>query len=625
VKTLARIISPLLFILCLSVADSHGQAWQARHGLTSAQYQSAFNQLLSQGYRLTWVSGYTVNNQERFAAIWEKTAGPAWTARHAMSSADYQTEFNKNAGQGYRLVLVNGYSVNNQDRYVAIWVKSGGPAWQAKHGMTPAEYQTEFNKWVGQGYRLSHISGYAVNNQDRYAAIWEKTGGPAWQAKHGMTSAQYQAEFDKWVGQGYRLTVVSGYSVNNQPRYAAIWEKKSGPGWYARHDLTSPQYQGEFNNFYYQGFALKQVSGFTIGNSDRYAAIWEGGGLSGSDAATVDNQIEAYMKKHNTPGMSIAITKDGRLVFAKGYGLADKGTGERVNPANLFRIASVSKPITSVAIQKLVEQGKLNLDKTVFGPNAILGTQFGTKPYGDRVKKITVRHLLQHLSGWSNDGGDPMFLNPGQDHNQTITWVLDNRAPKNEPGTAYEYLNFGYCVLGRIIEKVGGQNYEGFVKSQILNSAGVTNMQIGGDTLASRKPNEVVYYAPGSPYNLKLTRMDAHGGWIASAIDLVRLMVRVDGFNTKPDILQAASITRMFTGSSVKPGYGMGWIVDPAYKGHNGAMDGTIAFLVRRNDGYCLAVLVNMRPSGDGFCFELKGVLDSIVTSVGKWPAYDLF
>ncbi|HYM60732.1 MAG TPA: hypothetical protein VEZ11_07555, partial [Thermoanaerobaculia bacterium] len=66
-------------------------------------------------------------------------------------------------------------------------------------------------------------------------------------------------------------------------------------------------------------------------------------------------------------------------------------------------------------------------------------------------------------------------------------------------------------------------------------------------------------------------------------------------------------------------------IADPAYKGHNGAMDGTIGFLVRRNDGYCFAVLVNMRPADDGFCFELKGVLDSIVTSVGNWPAYDLF
>jgi Bacterial tandem repeat domain 1 len=66
---------------------------------------------------------------------------------------------------------------------------------------------------VGQGYRLVNVSGYAVNGEDRYAAIWEKSNSPAWQARHGMTSSQYQATFDKLVGQGYRLVNVSGYSV----------------------------------------------------------------------------------------------------------------------------------------------------------------------------------------------------------------------------------------------------------------------------------------------------------------------------------------------------------------------------------------------------------------------------
>jgi hypothetical protein len=148
---------------------------------------------------------------EHYAALWEKSAGPAWVARHGMSSAGYQQEFDRLVGQGYRLRQVSGYNVGGQDRYAALWEKGPGPAWVARHGMTSAGYQQEFDRLVGQGYRLRQVSGYNVGGQDRYAALWEKSSGPAWEARHGMTSAGYQQEFDRLVGQGYRLRQVSGY------------------------------------------------------------------------------------------------------------------------------------------------------------------------------------------------------------------------------------------------------------------------------------------------------------------------------------------------------------------------------------------------------------------------------
>jgi hypothetical protein len=146
---------------------SYGPPWRARHGLTSTQYQAEFYSLAQQGYRLQYVSGYTVGGEERFAALWEQKPGPAWVARHGLTAAQYQAEFHTLASQGFRLVLVNGYSVNRQDRYVAIWEQAAGPAWVARHGMTATEYQSEFNKYTGQGFRLTHVSGYAVKNADR--------------------------------------------------------------------------------------------------------------------------------------------------------------------------------------------------------------------------------------------------------------------------------------------------------------------------------------------------------------------------------------------------------------------------------------------------------------------------
>jgi Bacterial tandem repeat domain 1/Trypsin-like peptidase domain len=148
-----------------------------------------------------------------------------WEARHGLTSAEYQQTFNELVGQGFRLICVSGYAVGNQDRYAAIWEQRDGPAWQARHGLTSAQYQQAFNELVGQGFRLTHVSGYALGNQDLYAAIWEQRTGSAWQARHGLTSAQYQQAFNELVGQGFQLTHVSGYAVDGQDRYAGLWEQ----------------------------------------------------------------------------------------------------------------------------------------------------------------------------------------------------------------------------------------------------------------------------------------------------------------------------------------------------------------------------------------------------------------
>ncbi|GAB1318292.1 Beta-lactamase [Madurella fahalii] len=252
-------------------------AWQARHGLTPATYQSTFDSLVDNGYRLSYVSGYTINNAARYAAVWDKSASSAWQARHGMTAAQYQSTFDNLLSQGYRLRLVNGYAVGNSARFAAIWDKSAAPgAWIARHGMTAAQYQTNFNNFVGQGYRLVHVSGYAQGGQARYAAIWEKSSDKsAWVARHGLTGAQYQKAFNDYVSQGYRLVRVSGYVVNNVAYYAAIWDKAATPAWQARHGLTAAQYQSEFNKLVGQGYRLSVVSGYTLNsNQDRFAAIW---------------------------------------------------------------------------------------------------------------------------------------------------------------------------------------------------------------------------------------------------------------------------------------------------------------------------------------------------------------
>lgn len=632
-STLKFHILLLLGLVWMGFSASAAQAvdWQARHGLTAVQYQQTFNTLMNQGYRLKVVSGYTRGGQVLYAGLWIKATGPAWAARHGLSSSGYQAAFNDFRSKGYRLVYVNGYAVNNQPRFAAIWEKTTGPAWEARHNLSSTQYQQTFNSLGQAGYRLRHVSGYSINGQAYYAAIWDKSSGPAWAARHGLTAADYQAAFNSLGSQGYRLKEVSGYRVGSTDRYAAIWEKTGGPLGAARHGIPGNFFQGVFDNLYYQGYYPTYINGFTAGSSEKFNAIWENTTWSSRDLDFIRNKVEAYRQAYNAPGVSIALTRNGRLVYAAGFGLADQSTGEEVSPDHLFRVASVSKPITSVAIMRLFEQRKItSLDQKVFGPNGILGSKYPTPANNRKIEDITLRQLLQHVAGFTTAYGDPMFENTSYNHDQLINWALANKVPQNDAGDIYEYSNFGYCLLGRIIEKVTGQSYETWVRNNVLSQVGVTRMVIAGNSLGERKPGEVVYY-PSTAYNLNVRRFDSHGGWIATPIDLMRFMVRVDGLSTKPDILSASSYTTMTTTPGIEdvngddPHYAFGWGVGSGFQGHNGAMRGTLALMSRAPNGFGYAATVNTRPGADEFAGNLQQMMNEIVAGISAWPSYDLF
>ena len=271
------------------------------------------------------------------------------------------------------------------------------------------------------------------------------------------------------------------------------------------------------------------------------------------------------------PGVSVAIAVDGMLVYAKAYGTADTSTGEALTVYSRMRIASVSKPIKAMAIVQLAEAGLLMLSDLVFGDDGKLGNDYGTMAYSTNLTSITIDHLLTHTSGGWGDGigGDTMFDRTDLDHDGLITWTIDTFPQVNAPGTIFAYSNFGYCLLGRIIERATGMSYEAWVAGNTLSQCGITGMQIAGDSLSERADDEVVYdgtNAPiegtskslGDPYGIPVRRMDAHGGWIATATDLLRVLVHTDGLDTSYDIIIADSVTNMTTGTMANPGYGRG-------------------------------------------------------------------
>ena len=380
--------------------------------------------------------------------------------------------------------------------------------------------------------------------------------------------------------------------------------------------------------------------------------------------APFDDLITSLMQKYAIPGGQLAVTQNGKLVLAHGYtGLRNDAA---VQPDSLFRIASLTKQLTSIAVLQLVQQGKLSLDDRPFAILADIQPLLGAAE-DPRLATITIRHLLQHSGGWDRDstGYDPMFdslhiasvagvLSPPS--TRDIIRYMRGRALDFTPGTRYVYSNFGYAVLGRVIEKITGASYEQYVRSNVLAPVGVNDMQIGQTLIAGRQPGEVMYYmepgtapvqsvfasSPGSlpwPYGgFCLEAMDSHGGWLASAIDLLKFWNGIDGRRGNA-LLTPASVQLMTARpsipdwSSTSYWYGMGFLIRPSGGDnnwwHDGSLPGTRTWTVRTYNGYAWAALFNQRMNDSTmdsqFVTDLDNGLWSASAAVKSWPATDQF
>ncbi len=280
--------------------------------------------------------------------------------------------------------------------------------------------------------------------------------------------------------------------------------------------------------------------------------------------SAIDNLVSNFMATYKVPGGAVGFVRDGKLLFVRGYGYADTNTQEVVQPDSLFRLASHSKAVTATAILKPVEQGQLTLNQPAF---AILNYPAPTYPGAStdpRLAFITIRQLLNHSGGWNRNTA----INPdgGTGFDPTVNWTvraaadLGTNVPANatamvlwmlgkplqfNPATQYQYSDFGYTVLGRILERITGTNYEQHIQS-VVAEAGIRRMRLSGSRRLEKLPGEVTSYDyPGAslttsifpedigpvpwPYNFSYTTMDSDGGWAASVIDLLRFASAVDG------------------------------------------------------------------------------------------------
>lgn len=406
-------------------------------------------------------------------------------------------------------------------------------------------------------------------------------------------------------------------------------------------------------------FGCLAVLGIALTMSPGCQSDGGGGPIDGvTPAESFQSVIPPLLAKWDIPGGAVALARNGSVVLSKGYGLADKNGGVPVTPASLFRVASLSKPVTAAAVLKLRESGLLDLDARVFDILSGIEPPPGAS-VDPRLAGVTVLDLLRHSGGWDRTASfDPMFRSreiaeafgvPPPADAASVIRFMKGQPLDLDPGTRYAYSNFGYCLLGRIIERLTGQSYEAYVREAVLDPAGASGLRLGRSLAADRAEGEVVYYdhagaalavsvfAAGTEYvpwpygGFALEPMDAHGGWIATAADLLGFLLAVDGRTSPPDVLEAATIDLMtgrpplaeYQGAAAY--YGLGWQVRPtgadANWWHTGSLPGTSAIMVRTAGSMAWVALFNSRPaSADAFFNELDRELWRAVNGVTEWP-----
>ncbi|MCA9020027.1 MAG: serine hydrolase, partial [Planctomycetaceae bacterium] len=379
----------ILIIVCLSYipVTATAEEPEIQLQLNPVIYQRQITRWGKQGFTATDLSVYEGQRAERFAALGVKEPNPKeWKAFHGLDANQLDARLKQLATEEFYPQVISGYEKRGEPRFAVILNKATEADTILKHSLPSDQLEFTLQSLKEEGYAPLQLDGYIVNNQTLHAGIWKKQKAAAWEASCQIPLNQFQKTFDDYTAKGFRLVDLSGYVVDGAAFYHAIWSKAAGPEWICYFHLTPDEFQKTNQKNLADNFQLASLDAYSINNQPYFTGIWEKvvpvqrvelplwkspdaipmTGLNQKEMTSLDEAIKDFMMLHNPPGMAVAVSYRGRLVYARGFGYADKETKTPVQPDSQFRIASISKPITAVAILKLVEQGKLKLDDRVF-------------------------------------------------------------------------------------------------------------------------------------------------------------------------------------------------------------------------------------------------------------------
>ncbi len=345
--------------------------------------------------------------------------------------------------------------------------------------------------------------------------------------------------------------------------------------------------------------------------------------------AGFDATIEQMLFETNALGATVAVAKDGRLVFARAYGARDDAeTPMRVD--SRLRYASMTKTFTAAALLQLVERGQVALDEPAF--ELLAGRLRLPAGHDPRLSLITVRHLLSHTSGLRTSP-DPFFNEepgvaevfglPGADSCQKAARWFVSLPMTGDPGATFGYRNINYCLLGLLVEVVSGQSLADYLTQHVLSPRGIDQVGIGRSQRFAT--NDVAHRTPPADVpggGLFMEALGGAGNLVGSTVDLVRFLDGLDNAKPGPHLLSDDMSRQLVTAQPNTGGWGLGLdLLDTGRWGHTGGLHGARGMMLHQANGVTWALIINGSVANHQSLFD--ATMRRALATVSQWPTWD--
>jgi CubicO group peptidase (beta-lactamase class C family) len=652
-------------------------------------HRRAADSLLRLGYHPLSLDAYGDATETRFASAWVRStkrgaaksaARSATLLRNDVPAAAFRDSLAAWSAHGLRPALI---AAHPDGASLAVALRADSlPGWAAVD-LDEEGLRRACDSAQRAGYRPAWVDARGEPGKARYAAAFARNaGGVPWNYSLGDDARSFEEKSavfaPTWVRPALVVSAPGG-------RLFTLWEEGAIGPWTLHASVPSAEIADTLRALEARGLhpltLTASDTAFTVLAAARSAPLpkaWTVAGPASPGLEAFDRYMRRLMQAHGVRAGSLAMVKDGRLVLARGYTWAEEGY-PLTAPSSLFRVASCSKPLTSMAVHRLLREGgdaeaPLSLKEKVislirpgYGAGAA-NPAVPASPVDARFADITVDDLLAHSAGWvrSKENPDPIFNDwpAGSPIRRRLPALAKDflaymlgQPLQYAPGASSSYANFGYFLLGRILETSPhglGRGYEEAMGDLLFRPLGLNRPRFGGTLLAERRPGEVLYHTrypylqksrapeggpwvPGAYGDFDLRNMDAAGAWILSAPDYAKVLASFDLEGRNP-VLPPEAVRTMWAPPH-DPRFLRGWFAtrlkprsggqsggDSAVaKWHNGLFPGTSALVYYRPDKWSFALFLNRDLSpqltGDKQGRELGGLADAVTA----WPERDLF
>lgn len=489
----------LLFLVsvCISSDVSHAQyqsrlldpvslKWYFQYGKTTDGYADKWQSYKDMGQMPVDIETDIISGATRYSGVWQENKDDrGWVSFRNLTDEVFHEKWLEYKDRNYRPIDQDTSIVEGKVRYSLVMVKNTeNLKWISNRNLNNQQFSERFNQYKDQ-YLPIDVDAVNINGNMHYSIIWEENkSNIPWAEFRNMTPESYGEKFIHYKERGYRVTDLDCYgNADGDLRYIAIWEKNPpGRAWAAYRQMNSIEFKNRWKQLRDQGMRVIdiEICPKSRGSGVQYAAVWRENGnrFDWGGRKSIEAEMDQYIENSDAPSVAVAVMRNGRLLFKGGRGEADTEEGVWAHGETVYRLASVSKPITGVLGYVLEEAGLVNLDDRTDTHIPELGSDH----------THTIRRLIEMrgcVSHYKSDGVN--------DNDTQVNYSLQLSALNNHMNGAigengfiinpcsqgnYNYSTHSYTVAAAALEAASNDTFNNLVETYISDPFDLDTMRV---------------------------------------------------------------------------------------------------------------------------------------------------